>query len=108
MFMKPWKYENVLYENYFWNYAKQTSYYNFIKNAQQSYSNESKEKDRVGLENLLKLANNIANSDNNYKTVVLKKHKKNIQSIELKALKNIGGDLLETLLPSPIKTSHRR
>lgn len=73
MFMKPWKYENILYEKYFWYYAKQTSYYNFIKNAQQTYSDEKKQKDKDGLENLLKLAINLANSDNNYKTVVLKK-----------------------------------
>ena len=31
MFMKPWKYENTLYESYFWNWAKQTSYFNVIK-----------------------------------------------------------------------------
>ena len=44
MFMKPWKYENVMFEDYFWNYAKQTSHYDFIKSQQQSYTEEKKNK----------------------------------------------------------------
>lgn len=72
MFMKPWKYENVMFEKYFWDIAKTTSFYDKIKNAQQSYTDEQKRNDQVGAENLLKLALNIANSDTNYKTVVLK------------------------------------
>lgn len=76
MFFKPWKYENTMFDSYFWDIAKTTSFYDFIKNKQQSYTDEQKEQDQVAAQNLLKLAVNIANSNNNYKSVVLKKPKK--------------------------------
>ena len=76
MFFKPWKYENTMFDTYFWDIAKTTSFYDFIKNKQQSYTDAQKEQDQVAAQNLLKLAVNIANSNNNYKSVVLKKPKK--------------------------------
>ena len=75
MFMKPWKYENVMFGEYFWNLAKQTSFYEKLRNIQQSYTDEQKRNDELGYENLLKLAINIADSDTNYKCLVLKKPK---------------------------------
>ncbi len=82
MFLKPWKYENTMFEEYFWNVAKTTSFYDKIKQFQASYTDEQKRKDEIGLQNLLKLATNIANSDNNYKTLVLGKGKESKQAIE--------------------------
>lgn len=76
MFFKPWKYEDVMFDKYFWDVAKTTSYYDFIKQKQQSYTDEQKENDQVAAQNLLKLAVNLADSGNNYKTVVLKKPRK--------------------------------
>lgn len=73
MFFKPWKYENVMFEDYFWNVAKTTSYYKFLKQQQTSYSDNNKEKDQLALKNLIKMALNIANADINYKKVILKK-----------------------------------
>ena len=73
MFMKPWKYDGLMYENYFWDTAKQTSFYAKLKNQQQAYTKEQKDKDSLALKNLLKMAVDIANSSNNYKKVVLKK-----------------------------------
>jgi len=72
MFMKPWKYENIMFEKYFWDVAKTTSFYEQIKNIQRNYTDEQKRNDQIGAENLLKLALNIADSDTNYKRVVLK------------------------------------
>jgi len=76
MFFKPWKYEDVMFDKYFWDVAKTTSFYDFIKQKQQSYTAEQKENDQVAAQNLLKLAVNLADSGNNYKTVVLKKPRK--------------------------------
>ncbi len=111
MFMKPWKYEDVMFEEYFWKYAKQTSYYDFIINVQKNYSQEKKDQDKNGLENLLKLALNIANSENNYKHVVLKKgHKKaeiKLVDYEDEEDEEEGEDILDFVMPA-IKTNHRR
>lgn len=82
MFFKPWKYENTMYGEYFWNIAKTTSFYNIIKNKQQTYTELQREQDRVSAQNLIKLAVNIANSNNNYKSVVLKKAK-SLNKVEL-------------------------
>ena len=70
MFLKPWKYENILYENYFWNFAKQTSLYAFIKNKQKTYSKENKENDKQSLNRLINLAINLANKSK-YKSAIL-------------------------------------
>ena len=85
MFFKPWKYENTMYGEYFWNIAKTTSFYNIIKNKQQAYTELQREQDRVAAQNLIKLAVNIANSNNNYKSVVLKRAK-SLNKIELQQL----------------------
>ncbi|MBR6778872.1 MAG: glycosyltransferase family 8 protein [Clostridia bacterium] len=109
MFMKPWKYENLMFEEYFWDIAKTTSFYDKIKQTQASYTQEQKDADRIGGENLIKLALNIANSDNNYKTIVLKKGKTH-NAVSTKELEeDILDDLLSMVsLPCAIKTNHRR
>ena len=38
MFQKPWNYDNVLYEEYFWKYAKETEYYGRKKQQSSAYS----------------------------------------------------------------------
>ena len=73
MFMKPWKYENVMFGEYFWNTTKQTTFYERLKKIQQDYTDAQRKNDELGFENLLKLALNIADSDTNYRTLVLKK-----------------------------------
>ena len=53
---KPWHYDNIPFEKYFWEYAKKTEYYNFIVEAKKSYSLGQKRKDTLTYENLKKLA----------------------------------------------------
>lgn len=72
MFFKPWKYENIMFDKYFWDIAKTTTFYDYIKNQQQSYTNEKKAEDQQAMQNLTKMAVEIANSDRNYKKIVLK------------------------------------
>lgn len=73
MFMKPWKYKNTMFSEYFWKYAKQTKYYNELLHKQKNYSDEYKINDKNAYDNLVKMALDIANSDNTYKKIILKK-----------------------------------
>lgn len=73
MFTKPWKYYNVMYEDYFWKYAKETPYYDLLKAQQAAYTQEQRDNDTVSYNNLVKMALNIANSNRNYKNIVVKK-----------------------------------
>ena len=113
MFFKPWKYENTMFEEYFWNIAKQTSFYEFIKNQQQSYGEERKRNDALAIENLMKLAINIANSGSNYKTLVLKKgkfaeQKSFFEQMEMELDEFFGEEqVMEPALVSAIKKNHR-
>jgi len=108
MFMKPWKYENLMFEEYFWNVAKTTSFYDKLRAQQQSYTDEQKNKDEIALQNLLKLAVNIANSDNNYRTLVLKKpkHTKEIVATQDVASEEFIFAPQETF--AAIKSSHKK
>ncbi|MDD4351094.1 MAG: glycosyltransferase, partial [Clostridia bacterium] len=73
MFMKPWKYKNTMFSEYFWKYAKQTKYNNELLHKQKNYSDEYKINDKNAYDNLVKMALDIANSDNTYKKIILKK-----------------------------------
>lgn len=73
MFMKPWKYSDTLYGEYFWKYAKGTEFYKFLKEKQNTYTDEFKINDKYAYDNLVKMALDIANSNNTYKKIVLKK-----------------------------------
>ena len=53
---KPWHFENVLYENFFWNYAKKTEYYDEIQELKNKYTDEERFRDLEQYENLKKLA----------------------------------------------------
>ena len=69
---KPWHYDGVLYENHFWDYAKQTSFYEEILNKKLSYSDEEKRRDAIAYERLQQMAIDDAKDPNNYKNLVCK------------------------------------
>ena len=46
LFDKPWCYDNIQYEDYFWKYAKKTSFYNKIVEYKNNYSDKQKESDK--------------------------------------------------------------
>lgn len=69
MFMKPWRYTDTMFGEYFWKYAKQTEFYNAMLKEREAYTQESKDKDKLAYNNLVKMALEIANSNNNYKKV---------------------------------------
>ena len=69
---KPWHYQNVEYEEYFWNYAKKTSYYDKLLAMRDNYSQECKDRDQQGYENLCKLAEADAVDPKNYRNTMIK------------------------------------
>lgn len=73
MFMKPWKYKDTMFNEYFWKYAEQTPFYETLRHTQNNHLDEHKINDRNAYNNLVKMAIDIANSDNTYKKIILKK-----------------------------------
>lgn len=63
---KPWHYDGVENEAYFWEYAKRSPFYDEIKYIKASYSDEQKQKDTINAENMIKLAIHDANDIDNY------------------------------------------
>lgn len=54
---KPWHFEDVTYNEYFWKYAKETEFYDEIINIKNSYTEEQKFRDREAEKGLAELAN---------------------------------------------------
>ena len=52
---KPWHFDDVLYEEYFWKYAKMTEFYDEILNIKEEYTEQQKFIDQKQFENLVKL-----------------------------------------------------
>lgn len=74
--MKPWHYDNVLFEEYFWDYAKQTQYYEVILAEKAAFTPEMAQRDKLGGEKLIALAKSEADSPNNYIRTMRKKQAK--------------------------------
>ena len=53
---KPCHFDNVLYQEYFWNYAKKTEFNDDLINMKQSYTDQEKFRDMEQYKNLQKLA----------------------------------------------------
>lgn len=69
-FRKPWYYDNVPYEKYFWEYAKRTNYYDYIKGLKETFTPEMAEKHIRGAEDLVEQTIRIINSDKNFKKIL--------------------------------------
>lgn len=69
LFDKPWCYDNIKYEDYFWNYAKDSDFYDEIVEYKNSYSKAQKESDRNALALLTKRGNEIPDQEVTMKKV---------------------------------------
>lgn len=69
-FRKPWYYDNVPYEKYFWEYAPKTTYYNKILEMKNGFTPEMAQKHIKGAEGLVEQTIRILNSDKNFKRVL--------------------------------------
>ena len=94
MFQKPWKYEGILYEKYFWETAKTTKYYDFFKQTLAAYDDSKKLKDQEAGAKLLEYAKNIANDPTNFKNtldreckcLLLKRHQEVEENMDINIL----------------------
>ena len=69
---KPWHFDNVLYQDYFWNYAKKTDFYNEIMEMRNTYSDDSKVSDMgqfSALKNLCIFETDCVGNDKIYTTL---------------------------------------
>mgnify|MGYP003290504919 CR=1 FL=1 len=66
MCWKPWIFEDTLYADLFWKYAKECPMYENILEIQNSFTDEKRENYLKGGENLLKMAADEAVDPNNY------------------------------------------
>ena len=53
---KPWYFDDVLYQEYFWKYAKETEFYDEISAMKSKYTEADKEKDDANSSKLIELA----------------------------------------------------
>ena len=70
---KPWKYDNIQYEEYFWDYAKKAKVENQIRNIKDCFSLEDMKKDIEGGKKLKQKALEEAYNKNNYYSTYVKK-----------------------------------
>ncbi|SEF61658.1 glycosyltransferase family 8 protein [Lachnospira multipara] len=60
---KPWQYDEVQYESYFWEYAKKSEYYQEILNYKAAYDQTKKDIDAKETNEMLEASIKIANSE---------------------------------------------
>lgn len=53
LFQKPWRYDDIPYEDYFWRYAKGSPFYEDIVRHKETYTEEQKASDRACLGNMI-------------------------------------------------------
>ena len=53
---KPWHFDDVLYQEYFWKYAKQTDFYDEILDIKENYTEQARYRDQEQFRNLIRLA----------------------------------------------------
>ena len=73
---KPWHYDNIKYEDYFWKYAKETFLYDKILRIKAGYSQDLQERDQKQFAELKQMAIDDASDPNNYWNQQLKKGEK--------------------------------
>ncbi len=69
LFTKPWYYDNVQYESYFWNYAADSGYIAEILETKARYGEKERQADREHLELMLTRAEAISATEENFRTV---------------------------------------
>lgn len=69
LFDKPWCYDNIQYEEYFWKYAAQTPYYKEIVDFKNSYSQKQVQSDRKCLSDLIQKADAMPLADVTFRKI---------------------------------------
>ena len=63
MYRKPWHYEDVPYSESFWNYAKETKYYDELKQSLANYPEEAKKQDLIAGDKLVEYTKQIVKQE---------------------------------------------
>lgn len=66
MNFKPWHYKNTLYEEYFWEYAKQTDFYDEIMEERENYGPDKVKRDEEAVIRLQNMAREDTNDPKGY------------------------------------------
>lgn len=69
LFSKPWCYDGVQYESYFWKYANETPFIKEILKYKAEYSKEQKQSDKKCLDDIVRHSGEIAEAEENFYTV---------------------------------------
>ncbi|MGN1349671.1 MAG: glycosyltransferase family 8 protein [Anaerovoracaceae bacterium] len=69
LFSKPWCYDGVQYEEYFWKYAEETEYYSEIRWMRDHYSDRDKQSDKEAMERMIRQGLMIAESEVTFKNI---------------------------------------
>ena len=67
MFMKPWTYDGVRYEEKFWEFANKTDFYSFIIDVKKNYSDEQRKNDLEGVKRVVAMCYDIMESKHTYR-----------------------------------------
>lgn len=69
LFFKPWHFRNVQYENYFWQNAKETKFFNELKQELDTYTDEQRKEDQQKLNKMLEKEVSTINDPHNWARV---------------------------------------
>ncbi len=69
LFSKPWCYDGIQYEEYFWKYAKDCGFYEELLEHKRNYSDEQKKSDSDSLVRMVQSAVELSNAEQNFRTV---------------------------------------
>ena len=69
LFFKPWHYDNVDYEEYFWKYANESLFKEDILKEKENFTQKDKEEDAKTLENLVNRASSIMHNETTFKKI---------------------------------------
>ncbi|MBQ7173695.1 MAG: glycosyltransferase family 8 protein [Clostridia bacterium] len=72
MFYKPWQYDDICYESYFWKFAKETAFYDEILAIKAAFGEADKEAHRKANETLHANAIRISKMDHNFYNTLVK------------------------------------
>ena len=78
LFFKPWHYDNIDYEEYFWKYANKSLFKEDILKEKENFTKEMQEEDERMLQNLVNRAREIMHNEVTFKTVFEKKLERRI------------------------------
>ena len=70
LFDKPWCYDGIQYESYFWDYAKRSVYYEDIVKSKENYSDEQKAEDKEHMADLFRRAGANADTEVTFRKVL--------------------------------------